>query len=283
MAVFIDDLDRCKSTYVVELLEGIQTLFREAPVTYIVAADRGWLNACYKQEYEELNLHIHEPGKSLGTLFLEKAFRFSTPMPGIPEQQKVQYWRYLLQLKSEGREVDLENARRDAHDALLEVDDFDLDTILPISSERSFEEQQAFLEEAVVRLATPDILERLEHTLREYSVLLDPNPRAMKRLVNAYSANRALALLSRNNIERHQLVLWTILMARWPKLARYLERNSEMINQVGKNTPPDVEDQLKTLFDDQDVIAVVRGDLNGDNQGENLKEEEIIKCAQMHA
>jgi hypothetical protein len=39
VAIFIDDLDRCESAYVVELLEGIQTLFREAPVIFVVAAD----------------------------------------------------------------------------------------------------------------------------------------------------------------------------------------------------------------------------------------------------
>jgi KAP family P-loop domain len=40
VVVFVDDLDRCESKYVVEFLEGIQTLFREAPITYVVAADR---------------------------------------------------------------------------------------------------------------------------------------------------------------------------------------------------------------------------------------------------
>src|SRR4030095_1075794 len=39
LAIMIDELDRCKSEYVVELLEGIQTLYREAPVVFIIAAD----------------------------------------------------------------------------------------------------------------------------------------------------------------------------------------------------------------------------------------------------
>jgi hypothetical protein len=96
VVVIIDDLDRCNSNYAVELLEGIQTLFREVPITFIVAADRCWLNACYEQVYKEIKSEISKPGKSLGDLFLEKAFRFSTPLPGIPNELKIQYWEYIL-------------------------------------------------------------------------------------------------------------------------------------------------------------------------------------------
>src|SRR6266542_21537 len=77
VAILIDDLDRCQSRYVVELLEGIQTLFREAPVVFVVAENSHWLNSCYEEVYENREPRIHEPGKPLGTLFLEKAFRFS--------------------------------------------------------------------------------------------------------------------------------------------------------------------------------------------------------------
>src|SRR5919204_60121 len=53
VAIFIDDLDRCRSDYVVELLEGIQTLFVTSQVTYVVAADRGWLCESYAKIYED--------------------------------------------------------------------------------------------------------------------------------------------------------------------------------------------------------------------------------------
>lgn len=279
VAVFIDDLDRCQSSFVVELLEGIQTIFREAPVVYIVAADRRWLNACYTQEYQELDDFIEEPGKSLGTLFLEKAFRFSTPMPGIPDALKDQYWQYLLQLRAEETSIDWTIVRQNAKQALSTASDEELDDIVENSKGMSFAEQQAILEEAVVRLATPEIYERLEHTLNPYADLLDPNPRSMKRLVNAYSANRALAILSRKEIERHQLVLWTILMARWPKLAMYLEGHPEMINRVGSKNPPGKDETLKILFDDEEVKTLV----NGGSLGRALQKQAIWECAQMHA
>ena len=49
--VLIDDLDRCRGDYVVELLEGIQTLFRDQPVAYVVAASNGMDTGGYTFAY----------------------------------------------------------------------------------------------------------------------------------------------------------------------------------------------------------------------------------------
>jgi TolA-binding protein len=73
VAVFVDDLDRCNAEFVVELLQTIQTLFRNARVLYVVAADRDWVCASYQQQYKLFGDTIGEPGKSLGHLFLEKS------------------------------------------------------------------------------------------------------------------------------------------------------------------------------------------------------------------
>jgi hypothetical protein len=276
VAIFIDDLDRCQSTYVVELLEGIQTLFREAPVVYVIAADRDWLNACYEQVYEKLEPHIHRSGKSLGTLFLEKAFRFSTPMPGIPEELKREYWEYLLQLQAEELDIDWDRARRLARETASRAEgEGELQDLAHPDTSRSFVEQQAMREEVVARLAHPSVIQRLEHTLRPYTKLLKPNPRAMKRLVNTYSTNRALAILSGVDIESHQLALWTILSTRWPQLTAYLELKPDDVDEVGPNAKPDLPD----IFRDDDVIRVV----SGGGIGPQLSQETIEKSTLLHA
>jgi hypothetical protein len=135
--------------------------------------------------------------------------------------------------------------------------------MIDTSTDRSFVEQQAMREEVAVRLAAPEVIERLEHTLRPYAELLEPNPRAMKRLVNSYSANRALAILAGVDVERHQLVQWTILMARWPELASFPERHPQMVERVGQQNPPDAGEDLEALFDMQDVVTVVQGNSLG--------------------
>src|SRR6185436_6719468 len=63
VAVFVDDLDRCRAPYVVELLEGIQTVLREPPVTFVVAADRHWLYDCYQEVYPEHDRNGRDPGR----------------------------------------------------------------------------------------------------------------------------------------------------------------------------------------------------------------------------
>lgn len=260
VAILIDDLDRCQGRYVVELLEGMQTLFRDAPVIFVIAADRNWLNACYEDVYEKIHPKIDEPGKPLGSLFLEKAFRFSTPMPGIPEQLKKGFWEHLLRLKTPEGKADLAAARIEANNILSNAEsETQLRNVLDDDAGRSFAEQRALREEAAVLLASPKIIERIEHTLKPYADLLEPNPRSMKLLVNNYSANRALSILSEVKIELHQLALWTILNSRWPQLADYLVERPEGLENIEKQTTSAFPENLKTLITEREVISVVRG------------------------
>ena len=280
--VIIDDLDRCHSNYVVDLLEGIQTLFREVPVIFIVAADRSWLNACYEQVYDKIKSQISRPGKSLGDLFLEKAFRFSTPLPGIPEELKRQYWDYILQLKPSEQKVEWENARRKAKDLLSQAkSEGEIDRKVDSSRSQSFPERRAIREAAVEQLALPGVVERIEHSLQKYIELLEPNPRAMKRLANAYSANLALKYLSEVEIERHQLVLWTILSSRWPHLADKLIESPETVNDLVDGKFANLsKDWKKLIGDDNDEIKQA---VKGLADSFPLTADTIEKCRLMQA
>jgi len=280
VAILIDDLDRCQSRYVVDLLEGIQTLFREAPVVFVVAADRRWLNACYEEAYEKLEPRVREPGKPLGTLFLEKAFRFSTPMPGIPKQLKEYYWLYLLRVTAAQWKTDLAAARLKANDLLKNAhSESDVRRLVATNPERSFPEERALREEAAVKLASPEFLERIEHTLKPYARLLEPNPRAMKLLVNGYSANRALAILSEVEIELHQLALWTILCSRWPQLADYLAEHPDMLEKIGQQGGKVFPNDLEALQEEPSVIQVVKGD----STHAPLTTETLKQCIRMRS
>lgn len=282
VVVFIDDLDRCQSQYVVELLEGIQTLFRDVPVVFVVAADRRWLNACYEEVYAKLEPKIHEPGKPLGTLFLEKAFQFTTPMPGVPPALQERYWRYLLDIAepdADGESPEMVQQARSEAQALVTnaKSEGEVRKLVEDSGARHFLLQRAVREAAVVQLAEPKVVARLEHTLRPYGELLEPNPRAMKRLVNEYSANRALALLAEIRVDLHQLALWTVLSARWPQLAYYLEENPTHLDLIGQADPPGLPTTLNGLFTDSEVVRVVRGG----TQGVALTVETVKQCRLM--
>jgi hypothetical protein len=121
------------------------------------------------------------------------------------------------------------------------------------------EAQLAVRSAAIRRLAAPELRRRTEHTLKPFSRLLDPNPRAMKRLVNAYGMERDIRLLeghggTSDGLAPERLALWTILRLRWPLLADYLVGHPNAV-QSGKTADAD----LDALLASDDVQAVIKG------------------------
>lgn len=276
VAVFIDDLDRCQSKYVVQLLEGVQTLFREAQVVFVVAADRNWLNACYEENYDKLKPFVCQPGKDIGVLFLEKIFQFSTSVPGIPAVLKEKYWESLIQAKSPDEQKEAIEAQRAAVELMDKAaSEGSIIHLVNTSRGKSFAEQRAMREEAVIRLAAPKVVERTEHALKVFVGLLEPNPRAMKRLVNTYSVNRALAFLSYIDIDRDRLALWSILSLRWPLLSDYLEKNPEMVQAIVQQKLISIPKNLEDLAKDNDVLNTVKGG----PKNKPLDSDTIRQCA----
>jgi energy-coupling factor transporter ATP-binding protein EcfA2 len=278
LIIFVDDLDRCNSQYVVRLLEGIQTLFRQGSVFFIVASDKKWLCTCFEEEYKEFKDSVKEPGKSLGTLFTEKTFQLCASIPSVHKDFKTAYWNGLI--KVEGLEIkkEIDKARQDALLTIGESSsDGELNDVVKHSTGKPIYEQLALREEAVVHLATPEAVARTEHTLRPFLPLLDNNPRAMKRLVNAYSVNRTTAILSFLDIDLEDLVQWTIISMRWPQLADYLSKNPDKVGMVGQDNLANVEEEIRYLFKDREVVALVAGGMVTNR----LTKATVEECAQL--
>jgi KAP family P-loop domain/TIR domain/Trypsin-like peptidase domain len=275
VVVCIDDVDRCQADYVVQLLEGIQTLFRDAPIAYLVAADRRWIRRCFEATFSEFVPELGEPGRSLGDLFLEKMFQLSISVPRMSAMDRQMYWRRLL---GGGQGV---NA---VHEISSETVDAAERRVSELHSEEDFLSElehsefgspydSALRAAAVVRLATPEIEARTEHTLGRFGPLMEANPRSMKRLVNAYGVQRAAAILANVDIGREQLALWTIVELRFPPLAEYLEKNPSMVQKV-LDSDSSVPGLIRDLCADEDVRAVITGEgVDG-----MLDEEAIRAC-----
>lgn len=267
VAIFIDDLDRCKSPYVVELLEGIQTLFNDVPVTYVVAADREWLCESYALEYEGFVAATSEPGRPLGYLFLEKTFQLSAPVPTLSFDLQKDFLEGLLRVEGSLDRNALKEARSRAVSKYEGLPDEEaIAGALEENKDASPVERQAEREAAVLRLAAPDVEARTGHTLQAFTPLLERNPRAMKRLINAYGVARATEILSGaaqdgGGDAHERLALWTILGLRWPLLADYLAADPEAADEIlaGKAPTDEVPEQLRPLWRDERVRAVLEG------------------------
>jgi len=271
VVVLIDDLDRCKAPYVVELLEGIQTIFRDIPVAYVVAADRDWLSDSYAADYRGFLSAADEPGRPLGYLFLEKTFQISATLPPIGGQLQP-FWNRLLRSASLPSEQVLEDAtvrveeelKGKKSDALYEAAQVAREAA-ETGTETAVAEYQATLQAVAVETASARAAKDAAHALEPFRDLLQPNPRAMKRLVNAYGIARASETLRGHNLERdtaaeQRTALWTILNLRWPKLGDHLAMHPEDVTALGTGKAPrKVDGDLEPLFADKEVEAVVQG------------------------
>ena len=272
VAVFIDDLDRCDSAYVVELLEGVQTLMRGAPVTYVVAADRKWICSSFEQKYAKFSPPIGEPGRPLGYLFLDKIFQVSAAVPQIAPDVRNSYWDSLLKISAGGGTNDevretAEAARR-AADEKAQAAMVDLATHEELTGavERAEKTKdpiaiQAARAEAAMRITSAEASAKAEHRLKDYAKLLEANPRSMKRLVNAYGMHQATLFLAGRSAPPDALARWTILELRWPLLADFVASRPNHIDRVRKPLADGelkyVPAPLRELFGDELVLEVI--------------------------
>lgn len=265
VAIFIDDLDRCRADYVVELLEGVQTLFLDQPVVFVVAADRRWLGQSYEVVYEPFRTTAGDAGRPLGHLFLEKTFQLSFEVQPPSPEVCASYWSELVR-----GAADAESPVPAAAAASIER------RFASMTSEREIlaavsavvenpVERELIRRAAVRRLSSTTLEQELRHALERFSHLIEPNPRGMKRLVNAYGLERALAVrggLVYSEEVWQQSVLWTIVRLRWPVLADAVRADPELadvLSGVARGSGGQRPEQVGELFDRVEVRSVFVG------------------------
>jgi hypothetical protein len=123
---------------------------------------------------------------------------------------------------------------------------------------------QAARAEAAMRITSADASAKAEHRLKDYAKLLEPNPRAMKRLVNAYGMHQATLFLAGRSAGPDALARWTILELRWPLLADFLATRPNDIDRLRKPLADGelryVPGPLRELFGDELVLEVIGSD-----------------------
>jgi hypothetical protein len=286
VAIFIDDADRCHAEFTVKLLEGIQALFRDNRIIYVVAADRRWLYSCFEQIYEPFNKSVMEPGRRLGYLFLEKAFQLSLSLPRISEETQKKYWRSLLKKKRE--EIQTEESLRikakerlgnlvGQNTLLGEIQNAEKEARKTDATDEDKKYVDILKIEAVEITRKAAAHKEVEHFLEPFAPLLEPNPRSMKRLINAFILQRAIAFRSSISYDDpetflRQLALWTIITMRWPVLLeKILDRHPEVADLIikgqplGHNIEKEIDDDpsLVLLLKQSDLRKVFQGDIDG--------------------
>ena len=269
VAFFVDDLDRCANEYVVELLDSVQTLIRDAPARLagrpdrdracyvVVAADGRWIRTSYEHAHGEFAEAVDEPGRPLGYLFLDKIFQLTVPVPSISPQRQAAYLQALLRVEHDGaREQRIDVQVRDVSERVAHSTSEA--EALEAFDEAPPEVRAAVAGAVVGKLAQPQIEAATQHRLERFAGLLETNPRAMKLVLNAYGIARALQVIEDNVVPGDALALWTILRVRWPALADYLTAHPAAIEALADGREPEgAPPALARLFRAPEVRRIV--------------------------
>jgi hypothetical protein len=288
IAFFVDDIDRCPAEDVVELLETVQTLVRDAAEAdptamspcFVIAGDGAWIRNAFEQVYDDFSTEIAQPGRSLGYLFLGKIFQLTLPVPRVgPARQEV-FFRELLGLGPAGETAAPEVVTA-AQQAVEAAPNDDAQQQVLVNLPQAVREQVA--PTAVRRQTESSFARATEHRLAGFSALLPDNPRAVKRFLNAFAMTRSVRTLEGQPIPTASLALWTILQTRWPRLADELVAHPDWLpdldgaNEMTQSVPwtePDIPDEVRTLLADPAVQQVLTFD-----DGGPLTPDLVIACS----
>lgn len=254
--VLVDDIDRCTGDNVVSLLESIQTALRQAPVTYLVAGDRKWITTAFEKSYADFCAPLECSGRSLGYMFLEKLFQLSVAIPQINGDMLERYWAALLSGTEPVGPAETAAAAAEAESAIgaLSSQEGLQRAIDEAEASGNVDIEMAVRGAAALKIASPAGAEILRHRFGDLAPLLEHNPRAIKRLINALGVNQAVLFLEGRKADPELLARWTIIELRWPQLADALVQQRQWLD-----APETAKDPWRELLASPEVKAVRDG------------------------
>lgn len=303
--VMIDDLDRCEETYVVSLLESIQTMLRDAPISYLIAGDKRWIISSFEARYLTFSDAMADPGRGLGHLFVDKLFQLSAPLPAVQTHDLESFWSGLLMEELEddaggeraGQSEATESASRRAEARIAEareqarkelrgiVDQLEIQSKIDAAADAGDTVmERAFSAEAAIQISSPESARKLEHRYRPYVVLTEPNPRSLKKLVNFLALQQAMVYLEGRKVQPDLLARWCIVQMRWPQFATELASNPHWLDKRVIDKAILGEADNGENRDDQNAaqrFELSGGPLSGSDQTLPLKWANLLRSKEM--
>ena len=247
--VIVDDLDRCKPDFIVDLVRGIQTLLRSPRVVFVILGDRDWIERAFEAHHQAMSKVSVGAEQSFGARFVEKAIQMSFILPGMAKAAQAEYVRWLLLGRRVAREdasapvaaEDADHLRQIIRDqsalqaTALETKQIRDDVITQFQREAPAatraEERPKLVQfvndELAIRAAFDrKVEEEVSHRLEPLAEYFPANPRQIKRIINAVTMYHAVALQQRglepSDPRWFQLARWVIIMTEWPHSWRLL-------------------------------------------------------------
>lgn len=260
LAVFVDDLDRCSSRHVVEVVEAINQIFnsvRGRGCAFLLGMDREVVAAGIDAEYKEmialLKARRSPIGEDYGLSFLAKIVQMSVTIPR-PDPDS------MMRLLHVVRDWEFTQPRHTLPPAPDAVNEFvgqlnERSISNPVEARRVQDEMEASLppeaddrtrralSEAVrvviadtFRADSPDVRHAEEEVVRQE--FLRPNPRQLKRFDNAFRLQLYVAAAASDwslDLSRDELLAlakWVAMRLRWPRLAQDLDADPGLLKAL---------------------------------------------------
>jgi hypothetical protein len=246
LAIFIDDLDRCNVDATVNLLEGIQNLFKSMPVLYIIAADGRWVSNCFTQKYASFE-NLTNDSCSIGDKFLQKTFQLTLNVPKPHKKYLQLFWDNLIDQREINKSI--------PQDSVNENNELESSKV---EKPMSFEEEVTQLDDEIDRkLEEENVVfqENVEKYLRKfYDHNEGETPRQMKRFINQYEVARQMMIIEGNEQlqEEDSMVHFLIFTMRYPSLADKLKKGEIRIEDIASNS-------TLTQKDKKDIQELLNG------------------------
>ncbi|MGO7452016.1 P-loop NTPase fold protein [Rhizobium ruizarguesonis] len=265
--VVIDDLDRCKPSFVVDLVRGLQTLLRSPRVVFLILGDRDWIERAFESQHADMGQVRADAEQTLGARFVEKAIQMSFVLPLPEKDDQSRYVKAIMlgtnrsptpadrqghpELLSQVRTFTNKQAMA-LPSSMLEVTKLVQDAktspdIVAAKGSLSTAEFETVVAQAVgdtvaINAAVnPELESAVSHELQELSEFFPPNPRQIKRIINAITIYWAVALqrprMNADALFRQQLAVWIILMTEWPKTWRLFVSDPDLIDVIKSDDP----------------------------------------------
>lgn len=236
VAIFIDDLDRCEVDATVKLLEGIQTLFKNSKVLYVIAADGAWVANCFDKKYEDFE-NLVKSGQTIGNEFLQKSFQLVVDVPKISKSQQKDLLKTYLGKKEK---IGLKEPTPEVSEKQLESELKEKSTLQDIA-EFSADKGVKFKKMAAEKAEKIIELDKRHYTEKLLDMGLIPlNPRQMKRVINLFTLKVQVLIIAGTlqEIGAENVLRYVLFASEYPAFDQQLRKGTEL--KKIKNVAADV-------------------------------------------
>jgi hypothetical protein len=255
VAFLIDDLEKSEAAYVVELLDSVLALIREAPpdtgpltVLVLVVGDREWIKESLETVHKGPKYGA-AAGRSSAEVRIGELFDLIVPVPS--PTVALQGERLARALDEGGLPASREALQASLREASSEAEVLRfLRKAVPPAPEQ---------EEPASGPSSREGQDATANGLQRFLELLPPIPRERRRFVNQYVTELSLHIVEDRVVPAEALARWIILGIRWPALTRFLSSFPEAVQYLGAdNLPTEIPEELRPLFRSQTVEQVVK-------------------------